>query len=147
MPTVSRRSFIAGVSTVPFAVWFEKNCLAQPPRVRPNVMSAQGQTMLNVYANAVQTMMSRPEADPRGWLFQWYTHGVRGDRTKAQEIARVYPTPSARRTLALAAWETCQAHHPTDVEDFFLPWHRMFLFFFERIIQRITNNPNFALPY
>ena len=147
MSTLTRRSFIAGVSTVPFALWFEQNCLAQPPRVRPNVMSTQGQAMLNVYASAVQTMMSTPEADPRGWLFQWYTHGVRGDRTKAAEITRVYPTPSARRNLAQAAWETCQAHHDGDVEDFFLPWHRMYLFFFERIIQRITNNPSFALPY
>jgi tyrosinase len=147
MSTVSRRSFIAGASTVPFAVWFEKNCMAQPPRVRPNVMSTQGQAMLDVYANAVQIMMSTPEADPRGWLFQWYTHGVRGDRTKAGEVTRIYPTPSARRTLANAAWETCQAHHPGDVEDYFLPWHRMYLFYFERIIQKITNNQDFALPY
>jgi tyrosinase len=147
MPTVSRRSFIAGMSAVPFAVWFEKNCLAQPPRVRPNVMSAAGQSMLNIYANAVQTMMSTPEADPRGWLFQWYIHGVRDDRSKASEITRIYPTPSPRRTLAQQAWETCQAHHGGDIEDFFLPWHRMYLFFFERIIQRVSNNPSFALPY
>src|SRR5215216_6300022 len=147
MSTFSRRSFIAGVSTVPFALWFEKNGLAQPPRVRPNVMSEQGQAMLNIYANAVQTMMNTPEADPRGWIFQWYTHGVRGDRTKAAEITRIYPTPSPRKTLAQQAWETCQAHHPTDVEDYFLPWHRMYLLFFERIIQRVTNNPSFALPY
>ncbi len=147
MSKVSRRSFIAGLSTVPFAIWFEKNGLAQPPRVRPNVMSEQGQAMLNIYANAVQTMMSTPEADPRSWIFQWYTHGVRGDRTKAAEIRRVYPTASARRTLALQAWETCQAHHPGDIEDMFLPWHRMYLLFFERIIQRVSNNPNFALPY
>src|SRR5215217_5765041 len=100
MSTVSRRSFIAGMSAVPFVVWFEKNVQAQPPRVRPNAMSPQGEAMLNIYANAVQTMMSRPDADPTGWLVQWYTHGVRGDRTKAAEITRVYPTPSARRTLA-----------------------------------------------
>lgn len=147
MSNVSRRSFIAGVSTVPFAIWFEKNCLAQPPRVRPNVMSPQGQQMLNTYSTAVQMMMSTPERSPLGWLFQWYTHGVRGDRTKAAEIARVYPTPSAQRTLAQQTWDTCQAHRPTDVEDFFLPWHRMYLFFFERIIQRVSNNQNFALPY
>src|SRR5215211_2578622 len=147
MSTVSRRSFIAGLSAVPFAVWFEKNGLAQPPRVRPNVMSAQGQAMLNIYSNAVKTMMSTPERNPLGWLFQWYTHGVRGDRTKASELARVYPTPSAQRTLANQTWDTCQAHHPTDIEDFFLPWHRIYLLFFERIIQSVSNNPSFALPY
>jgi tyrosinase len=147
MSNVSRRSFIAGLSAVPFAIWFEKNALAQPPRVRPNVMSTQGQAMLNVYADAVKIMMNTPERNPMGWLFQWYTHGVRADRTKASEIARVYPSPSAQRTLAQQTWDTCQAHHSTDIEDFFLPWHRMYLFFFERIIQRVTNNSSFALPY
>ena len=149
MSTFSRRSFIAGVTAaVPFSIWFERNnVFAQPPRVRPNVMSPQGQAMLNIYANAVRTMMAAPESSPLGWLFQWYTHGVRGDRTKAGEISRVYPTPTPQRALALQTWETCQAHHDTDIEDYFLPWHRMYVLFFERIIQRVSGNASFALPY
>ncbi len=150
MTTFSRRSFIAGISAVPFALWLEKyDLFAQQTRIRPNVASTQGQAMLNIYANAVRTMMNTPERNPVGWLFQWYTHGVRDDnnRTKATEIARVYPTASPQKTLAQQAWETCQAHHDGDIEDFFLPWHRMYLFFFERIIQKVSGNSNFALPY
>jgi len=148
MTTFSRRSFITGISAVPFALWLEKNgVLAQPPRVRPNVMSTSGQAMLTIYSNAVKAMMATPEQNPIGWLFQWYTHGVRGDRTKAAELTRVYPAPSVRKTLATQTWDTCQAHHPGDIEDFFLPWHRMYLFFFERIIQKVSGNSSFALPY
>ena len=62
MSTFSRRSFIAGVATVPFAVWLEKNgVLAQPPRVRPNVMSAQGQAMLTIYSNAAPNAQMNPQ--------------------------------------------------------------------------------------
>jgi tyrosinase len=147
MPTFSRRSFIAGLSAVPFAVWFEKYAAGQGPLTRFNLNSQQGAAMLNIYANAVQTMMSTPEANPVGWLFQWYTHNVRGDRTKASELSRIYPTPSARRTLAQQMWNTCQAHHTGDIEDFFLPWHRMYVFFLERIIRKVSGQANFTLPY
>src|SRR2546423_7185542 len=147
MPVFSRRSFIAGLSAVPFALWFEKYASAQPLMTRFNLNSHQGQAMLNIYANAVQTMMSTPEPNPIGWLFQWYTHNVRGDKTKTGEITRIYPLPSPQKTLAQQMWNTCQAHHAGDVEDFFLPWHRMYVFFLERIIRKVSGNASFTLPY
>ena len=147
MPVFSRRSFIAGLSTIPFALWFEKFGSAQPPLTRFNLNSPQGTAMLNIYANAVQTMMSTPEKSPVGWLFQWYTHSVRGDRTKPAELNRVYPVPSPQKTLAQQMWETCQAHKTTDIEDFFLPWHRMYVFFLERIVRKVSGNAAFTLPY
>jgi len=147
MPVFSRRSFIAGLSAVPFALWFEKYASAQPVLTRFNLNSHQGQAMLNIYANAVQTMMNTPESNPIGWLFQWYTHNVRGDKTKTGEITRIYPLPSPQKTLAQSMWNTCQAHHAGDVEDFFLPWHRMYVFFLERIIRKVSGNASFTLPY
>jgi len=91
--------------------------------------------------------MARADSDPRGWVFQWYIHAVRNDRGKAAELARVFPAPSPARTLANAAWSTCQAHFAGTVEDYFLPWHRMYVFFFEAIIQKLLGDPGFALPY
>jgi len=44
-------------------------------------------------------------------------------------------------------WNTCQAHHAGDVQDFFLPWHRMYIFFLERIIRKVSGNASFTLPY
>ena len=49
MPVFSRRSFIAGLSAVPFALWFEKYASAQPVLTRFNLNSHQGQAMLNIY--------------------------------------------------------------------------------------------------
>ena len=43
-------------------------------------------------------------------------------------------------------WNTCQAHGGRPLQ-FFLPWHRMYVYFLERIIRKTSGNPNFALPY
>jgi tyrosinase len=144
----SRRSFLSGLSTIPFALWFEKYAAAQVTTfVRHNVTTLQGARMLKIYANAVGTMVGTAEPNPVGWLFQWYTHNVRGDRTKAGELSRVYPSPSPQRSLAQEMWNTCQAHHAGDVEDYFLPWHRMYVFFLERIVRKVSGHPEFTLPY
>jgi tyrosinase len=148
----SRRSFLAGVAAVPFVVWLEEQGFAQAATLtRFDATSPQGQAMLKIYAQAVGKMMAAaqtPEGKPISWLFQWYTHWVRSDRTKAQEIARVYPTPSPDKDLANEMWATCQAHDGSAArEPFFLPWHRMYVFYFERIIRKVSGDNTFTLPY
>jgi len=148
----SRRSIIAAgaagaaLATIPFPIWFERYAMAATPLVRYNATSAQGQIMLGKYAQAVSIMKARAKGNPCGWTFQWYTHAVRGDRTKAGEIATL---SSLQQPLANAMWNTCQAHSSTvgAVEDYFLPWHRMFVYFFERIVRNAIGDPSFTLPY
>ncbi len=121
------------------------------PMIRYDVASAQGQAMLAIYARAVALMMAKPESDPTSWKFQWYSHWVGGATdhvAKTSEIARVYgATPSPQRTLAQLMWDGCQAHDQNEDEDFFLPWHRMFVMAFEAIIRQTAGEPSFTLPY
>lgn len=151
MPTITRRRFLGGAAAVPFALWFEQQSRAFGAwgvRVRHDARSYEGREMLASYARAVRAMQSAiEEGDPRSWVFQWYTHAVKGSTTKAAEIARIYPAPSPSRDLAGETWNTCQAHFPGAPEDNFLPWHRMFVFFFESIVREISGNPLFTLPY
>jgi hypothetical protein len=115
---------------------------------RHDVASPEGLAMLKIYSGAVSKMATLPESDPRNWQFQWYTHAVRSDRTKASEINRIYKTPSApNRTTALAMWDTCEAHTDSSRENFFLPWHRLYVLQFEDIIRKISGEPKFTLPY
>jgi tyrosinase len=149
MPKFSRRAFLGSLAGIPFALSLRKNAYASAPAfVRYDVMSAQGQDMLKTYAGAVKTMMGTPDGNPVGWLFQWYTHSVRSDTTKVKEIARIYTAPSPQKDLALAAWDTCQAHGlPEQFQKFFLPWHRMYVFYLERIIRKVSGRADFTLPY
>ena len=149
MNRLTRRSLLEGAAAIPLYLWLRQDARGQSsaPLVRYEARSPEGQSMLQTYARAVSRMQSTSEGDPTGWLFQWYTHSVKGSTTKAAELARIYPMPSPDRDLAGAAWETCQAHHPADDENNFLPWHRLFLLYFEKIIRRMSGDPSFTLPY
>jgi tyrosinase len=150
---LTRRSFVVGAASIPFAVWLEQNAAwAAGPFIRSEARTAAGQAMLKSYAAAVKKMMNHaqtPEGDPRSWTFQWYTHFVKGSTNKNAELARIYPVANAWKALATEMWNTCQAHNGVvgASEPFFLPWHRMFVFFFEAIVRQASGNPNFALPY
>jgi Common central domain of tyrosinase/Polyphenol oxidase middle domain len=79
------------------------------------------------YARAVRTMQARPATDPTSWTFQAAIHAT-------------FTTP------ANPLWNGCQ-----HASWFFLPWHRMYLFFFEKIVRAAViadgGPADFALPY
>jgi tyrosinase len=104
--------------------------------------------MLKIYAKAVASMKATAAKDPDSWTFQWYTHAVRNDKTKAGELLAIFgPGSSPNKMLAQSMWDTCQAHMPPNIEDDFLPWHRMFVYYFEEIIRAVSGKKHFTLPY
>ena len=80
------------------------------------------------YVKAVAEMNTRSEDDPTSWAYQAAMHGS-------------YSDPPAN-----AVWNQCQ--HGT---WFFLPWHRMYLYWFERIVRSIVvqqgGPSDWALPF
>src|SRR5262249_2373780 len=44
-------------------------------------------------------------------------------------------------------WNPCEHSTPIHTTRYFLAWHRMFLYFFERVLREASGDPNFALPY
>lgn len=119
---------------------------AQAQHVRYDARSPQGQKMLKIYADAVAKMKKTPEGDPDSWTFQWYTHWVNGDTTKAKELTRIFPMAGPNKTLATSMWDTCQPHFG-GIEEDFLPWHRAYVYYFEEIIRAVSKEKNFTLPY
>ncbi len=101
---------------------------------RYNLASANGQVMLKKYAQAVKAMVALPPSNPMSWTFQWYTHAVPTNTTKACAINSIFGAASSpQKTLATAMWNTCQGHFSAAAEPYFLPWHRMYVCFFEQI--------------
>ncbi|HXZ01345.1 MAG TPA: tyrosinase family protein [Stellaceae bacterium] len=139
----------AALDAIPFPIWIKQQAWAQGgTRVRYNAASTEGKAMLEKYQAGVNRMMTMtPEQNPLSWVFQWYTHWVKEPPGMASELNRIYPQPTAPyRALAQQMWETCQAHGGEN-EDFFLPWHRMFVYFFELIVRQASYEPSFTLPY
>jgi Common central domain of tyrosinase len=99
------------------------------PYVRVDVWSlAENDPIITAYANAVAAMKQKDPSDPASWAFQAGMHGT---------YLNSPPTPPANQ---------CQHY-----SWFFLPWHRMFVYYFEQIVraQVIANGgpPTWALPY
>lgn len=75
------------------------------------------------YRNAVQAMQALPDTDPLSWTYQAAIHWTTALSLKP-------------------AWDTCEHGSP-----WFWPWHRMYLYYFERIVRKLSGNPSWALPY
>jgi Common central domain of tyrosinase/Polyphenol oxidase middle domain len=101
-----------------------QSALAVPVRVRRDVgnLSASSSIMKS-YAKAVKAMKALPTSDPRSWAYQAAIHGTMA-------------------SPPMVAWNTCE--HGT---LYFWSWHRMYLYYFERIVRKLSGNPKWALPY
>jgi len=142
-----RRNLIKGAVALPFLYGLTPLARATDPLLRYDIASVQGQAMLAIYADAVTRMKALGDANPMSWLWQWYEHFVDGTTTKSNELTRIFgTTTSATRTLANDTWNTCQSHSGQDANHF-LPWHRLFIYYFERIIQQVSGRMDFTLPY
>ncbi len=75
------------------------------------------------YRKGVEVMKTKPATDPTSWAYQAAIHGT-------------YSTP------AQPIWNQCQ--HGS---YYFLSWHRMYLYYFEKIVRKSSGDPSFALPY
>jgi tyrosinase len=97
---------------------------APAPLVRRDVGGlASGHPIITGYKTAYDAMSALPTNDVHSWAYQAAIHGT---------------------TLAGSnvAWRTCQHNTP-----FFWAWHRMYLYYFERIVRKYSGNANWTLPY
>ena len=110
----------------PFVVTTE----AAPSRVRRSVggMSASDPILVS-YERAIRQMKNLPAEDPRNWANQVAIHGT-------------YSTGNSNST-----WNSCQHGPSVDGRMYFWPWHRMYIYWFERIVAKMADDPCWTLPY
>jgi len=94
------------------------------------------------YSKAVQVMQTRRYTDPTGWLYQAGIHDYASQVTPPPKPGDPLPSSSEQKRF----WRRCQ--HGS---WFFLPWHRMYLFDFERIVAAavtaLGGPADWSLPY
>lgn len=94
------------------------------PTLRRNASTmAESDPILRGYRRAITAMRALPDTNPCSWFYQAAIHGTTDPRN-------------------LTAWNTCHTD-PT----FFWAWHRMYLYWFERIVRKHANMYDWALPY
>jgi hypothetical protein len=94
------------------------------PTVRRNAsLMAATDPILVGYRKAIKAMKALPNDNPCSWYYQAAIHGT---------------TDPA----GLPSWNTCHMD-PT----FFWAWHRMYLYWFERIVRKQSGMYDWAIPY
>ncbi len=125
----NRRRFLAAIGTTVSAMLtgpalFDFKLFAGTPWVRRDVggLSSTDPIILS-YQNGIAAMQALPSSDPRSWSYQAAIHGTDA-------------------TPVMTGWNQCQ--HGT---HWFWAWHRMYLYWFERIVRKMAGDPSWALPY
>jgi hypothetical protein len=141
---MSRRHFLAtatlSVTANPVAAcrWRHSCCVVStcPPlldpviglRVRPNILSLSG-PQLESLKHGVVAMNALPPTDRRSWAFQAAIHGTDDES---------YTNP---------LFNQCAHSSPNHVNLEFFPWHRAYVYFFERILRWAADDPTLMLPF
>jgi hypothetical protein len=122
-----RRFFVAAgaaASTVLGSSFFNLQTVLAATYVRRNLggMTASDPVLVS-YGKAIKAMKLLDYHNPLSWDYQAAIHGT--------------PRPDS-----LTAWNTCEHGTP-----YFWSWHRMYLYWFERIIRKMSGDSCWALPY
>jgi tyrosinase len=98
---------------------------------------------LRAYKRAIDVMRARPANDPTSWQAQSNIHGAFRPNP-ATGVLNVCPPATAADFVAPAGMiaDACQHNNL-----FFLAWHRIYLYYFERIVRAASGDTSFALPY
>ncbi len=99
---------------------------ALAPFVRQSVATLSAAQIAS-FRHGIQMMMSRPATDPTSFTFQANIHGTYDNAATAEQML---------------VWNNCE--HGS---YFFLSWHRMYLYFFDRILRAASGDSNLVLPY
>jgi tyrosinase len=130
----NRRTFLA-TAGITVASVVTRHMFAQPknspPTPPPNIgtresvagMSADHPTLVS-YRTAVEVMKGLPVTNPLSWQFHANMHGAKDEDGDNKW------------------WRWCMHGN-----WWFLPWHRGYIYFFEKIVRMMSGNGAFRLPY
>jgi len=127
---IGRRRFLkasAATSLVAGSSFFGAPAFADfaaGPTIRRNASTMTASDPILVgYRRAIQRMRALADTNPCSWFYQAAIHGTLDPRN-------------------LQSWNTCHTD-PT----FFWAWHRMYLYFFERIVRKQSGMYDWAIPF
>jgi tyrosinase len=118
-------------------------------RLRQNAGSLEPRTpsdawdpVFEWYARGISELRARPIRDPTSWRYQAAIHAYDRTRDPFRQQGEMLPSQAHQQRF----WNQCQ-----HASWFFLPWHRLYLAYFEQIVQAaitaLGGPDDWALPY
>jgi len=102
--------------------------------------------MLKALRKGVAAMKQRKPYDPFSWFYQAAIHGVPPEMVKAaREKLDTAGQDAFDAVFQKRYWNQCP--HNGEESANFLPWHRGYTYYFEKILRMHTEDKEFSLPY
>jgi len=101
----------------------------------------QDSQLLAALRKGVKAMKRRKPSDPLSWFYQAAIHGVTDDAIKKASADDANVSNVFRKRY----WNQCP--HDGENSANFLPWHRAYTYYFEKILRMHTEDDRFSLPY
>lgn len=113
---------------------------ASPSPRMPLDEFVQSASLLAALRRGVAEMKRRKPSDPLSWFYQAAIHGVTDEAVK--EAAKIDPDVA---NIPAGRWNQCP--HNGENSANFLPWHRGYTYYFEKILRMHTGESSLSLPY
>ncbi|BAZ49388.1 putative tyrosinase [Nostoc sp. NIES-4103] len=134
---------------------------------RYSINTPEGQKALKSLEAAFKILRDNGCEDPSSWYYQGAIHWVpnfsnfQNQNTVCQKYTQAAfddPQQKAEVEKLIAAWQHCThfggeenppPHSPLTAEYdlHFLPWHRLYIGYLEKIVRKLSGDQNFAIPY
>ena len=109
--------------------------------VRKNASLPEAKADLDALNKALDSMRKLPCDNPISWYYQGAIHWVPDTINGTNKLCSSYQNISQLKT----AWDECT--HVSGSTYHFLIWHRMYIWYLEKIVRKLSGKTDFALPY
>ncbi|SJM91430.1 tyrosinase family protein [Crenothrix polyspora] len=117
--------------------------------IRYDAHSPQGKKALVSMQKAFVKLKALNCNKTMSWYYQSAMHGVPNPGQEGNLTSNPLCPSFIVNTAPKPSWSKCASHDrsgpPSDIH--FLPWHRLYVENFEKIIRKYSGDPKFALPY
>jgi hypothetical protein len=121
--TICDKCLESFANVLPYILWrCTKFPISNTVFVRRNIYSLTA-AQITTLRNGVAAMKAKPASDPTSWVYQAKMHALNSGS-------------------AAPLQDQCQHR-----QFFFFSWHRMYVYYFEKILRKASGDPQFALPY
>jgi hypothetical protein len=111
---------------------------------RYNVTTPQGHANLDAMNVAFKKMRDMGCENGLGWYYQGAIHNIPAEINGKNELCAKYQTIKDK----LWAWGDCTHKKNSDAASLnFLLWHRMYIWYLEKIVRELSGKQDFAIPY
>ncbi|GAD57499.1 tyrosinase family protein [Limimaricola cinnabarinus] len=141
-PPITRRATLGLLGASALVPALPRPAEAQQKPMRMDLAAfLQDDNRVNSLLAAFDVIRSRPPSHPGSWFFQAAVHGVTSEAVATAELE----DPEVANVDQARFWNQCPHFGQNSAN--FLPWHRAYLMYFERILREAAGDPTLAIPY